>query len=180
MKEKTGILIGVGIIMFVAVIATSYALFQVTLSGKKNYRLSVGTLDFELEQEENAIRLNNAYPMTDEEGKTLNPYVFTLHNTGDLTVMYQISLEEDEEQKNACSGCTFLSNDKLKYELKEGTSVVGSTFLSDVGNVLTSGNIEGGATKKFELRLWLEEESTTAEENKYYFAKIKIEAEQQS
>ncbi len=175
-KKKGIIFFGILSIALVALFTTSYALFQKTVSGTKNFKLSVGTLDFELEQEKNSIRLNNAFPMSDSYGKTLNPYTFSLHNTGDGTVYYRISLEEDTEQKQACSGCEFLSNTMLRYELKEGeTAVGGPELLSEVNNVLATGSIEGGATKNFELRLWLKEEATIEEENKYYFSRIKIE-----
>ncbi len=178
-KRKIGFTICMLFLTVIALASTSYAIFKMNIVGKVNYSMSIGTLDFEIQGETNAIRLNNAYPMTDSVGATLNPYTFSLTNTGDLDSEYRIFLLEDEEQKNACVGCNFLKNDKLKFELKEdGTVVSGPTLLSKVNNLLTSGAIAPGVTKNFELRLWLTWDATIEEENKHYFAKIKVEAYQ--
>ena len=39
------------------------------------------------------IHLENAYPILDEEGKTLTPYSFTITNTCDLFASYTVNLE---------------------------------------------------------------------------------------
>lgn len=178
-KNKVMFVVSVFLIL-IAVFSASYAIFKVQVSGTKNFRITVGSLDFEIQNEKNAIRLSNAYPMTDATGQTLTPYTFTLTNTGDMSADYTISLVEDTEQKNACVGCQFLTSDKLRFSLKEGTSIVsGPALLSSNNSILTTGSINIGETKNFELRLWLREDATIEEENKYYFSKIKIDTTQQ-
>jgi len=55
----------------------------------------------------------------------------------------------------------------------------GPALLSDTSNILTLGSLTAGASKSYELRLWLTEEATIAEANKRYFGKIKVEASQE-
>ena len=46
-----------------------------------------------LTNEKNDIHLTNAYPITNEEGKKLTPYSFTITNTCDLFASYTVNLE---------------------------------------------------------------------------------------
>ena len=91
-KRKIGFTICMLFLTVIALASTSYAIFKMNIVGKVNYSMSIGTLDFEILGETNAIRLNNAYPMTDSVGATLNPYTFSLTNTGDLDSEYRIFL----------------------------------------------------------------------------------------
>ena len=95
-------------LMLISIFSVSYAVFNIQLKGEKKYSLTIGTLDFSIDNEENSIRLMNAYPMSDTEGQALRPYTFTLTNTGTLKEYYKISLITDTESQATCSGCTFL------------------------------------------------------------------------
>ena len=177
-KKKIGF-IGLSLFLLVITLASSsYAIFKLTISGQRNYKMTIGALDFEIQGETNAVGLNNAYPMEDSQGQTLIPYVFTLKNTGDINMYYKISIIEDEEQMAACTvDCNYISTSKLRYELKEdGMTVSGPAMLTQT---LTTGFLAAdGATKSFELRLWLKSDVTLEDANKRFFGKIKVEASQ--
>ena len=52
---------------FVFVLGTSYAVFRVTTTGKKENVVSAGKLDVRIENEQNEISLGNALPQTEEK-----------------------------------------------------------------------------------------------------------------
>ena len=45
--------------------------------------------------EGNAITMDNAMPMTDENGMNTTPYTFTITNSGDVDAYYTVSNEEE-------------------------------------------------------------------------------------
>ena len=177
-KSKYLVLLILMLISVVSVISASYAVFTVQLKGDKKYSLTVGTLDFSIDNEQNSIRLMNAYPMSDTEGKSLRPYTFSITNTGTLKEYYKISLITDTESQANCTGCTFLAPSKLRYSLTVD-GVVGEAKTVSDQTVLELGELTKGQTKNYELRLWLNSEATIEEENKYYYGKIKVDASQE-
>lgn len=177
-NTKSWIIILVTVLLLITVLSTSYAVFTVRNVGKKTYLLTVGTLDFKISNEDNSIRLFNAYPMSDSDGKQLTPYVFTLTNTGTLKEYYKVSLVLDEEKRNDCTDCEFLDSNKIRFSLSiDGTNNSVRT-LSD-NTVLDVGSLEKGEERNYKLNLWLGEDATIEEENKYYYGKIKVEASQE-
>jgi len=166
------------LIMVVTVtFSASYAVLSAQIRGQKSYSLAIGDFDFSFKNEQNSISLLNAYPMTDEEGKQLEAYKFSVTNTGDYKGDYTISLVEAEEKKSQCTNCTFLDPSMLRYELtKEGNKqtpkdVVATTLLDE-------GTLKPKESANYELRIWLKQEATVAEEGKIYYGKIKVEAVQ--
>jgi len=177
-KIKKKYIVLIILLLMLSIFSVSYAVLSVKLVGERKYSLTIGTLDFKLDNEQNAIRLMNAYPMSDTEGQALTPYTFTLKNTGTLKEYYKISLVTAKEQQASCSGCTFLSPNKLRYSLKvDGVLTKTRTVSEDL--LLDVGELSANETKNYELRLWLNSEATIEEENKYYFGKIKVDASQE-
>jgi len=166
------------VLFLLAILSTSYAVLSVKLVGERKYSLTIGTLDFKLDNEKNAIRLMNAYPMSDEEGQALTPYTFSLTNIGTLKEHYKISLVTDTKQQASCSGCEFLTPAKLRYSLNINGIVGTSKTLSEI-TTLDSGELAANQTNNYELRLWLRSDATIEEENKYYFGKIKVDTSQE-
>ena len=77
-KNKRNILIMISLlIVCLVVIGVSYAIWQMTLTqtDKNIVTTSCFKIDF---KGENDINLENAYPMTLEEGMNLVPYTFTI------------------------------------------------------------------------------------------------------
>lgn len=50
-------------------------------------------------EEENDIKLDNAYGITDEEGKSLSPYKFIVKNNYDMIVKISVNLEDLTAEK---------------------------------------------------------------------------------
>lgn len=163
--------------LFVSMASFSYAILTKDFVGEKTYSIQIGMFDLEMQEENNSIRLLNAYPMTDEEGRALNPYKFSITNTGDYEEDYRVLLIEAENEKSSCQGCTFLEPSKLRYALTVD-GIEKSPFTVKSNTILESGSLEAGKTRNYELRLWLNHDATVEEENKFYYGKIKVEAVQ--
>ena len=93
MKRKN-LLIVLGVLIGICVlIGGSYAIWRLTVSQTGQNRILVSCLNLTLTKEENVINLQNAYPIYDEEGRTLTPYSFTITNTCDIFASFVVQLE---------------------------------------------------------------------------------------
>ena len=78
MKNKK-VLIGIGLLMVICItIGVSYAYWRLTLSQTGTNKIMSRCLELTLTNEENAINLEDAYPLTDEEGRQTTPYRLSL------------------------------------------------------------------------------------------------------
>ena len=94
MMKRKKISLALGILMVVcAVVGMSYAYWVLTYSQTGMNKLTSSCFSLSLTNESNAIKLENAYPILDEEGKKLTPYSFTITNTCDLFASYTVNLE---------------------------------------------------------------------------------------
>ena len=91
-RKKVLLFIGI-LIMLCGVIGISYAYWMLTYMQEGLNRVASGCFSLSLTNEKNSINLQNAYPILDEEGKTLTPYSFTITNTCDLFASYTVNLE---------------------------------------------------------------------------------------
>ena len=114
------------VLLLLVIVGISYAIFAVTNLSNEN-TISLGQISMSYTEPENALVLENALPMSDEDGKAQSDYFefkITTHATTDaddsngLTIPYEIvidSLARDE-------GMSSLSTSDIKVYL---TKVVG-------------------------------------------------------
>jgi len=76
------------------IIGTSYALWQITLQQTDTNVITTGCLKLTLTEETAAINLAGVSPTSDEDGKKLTPYTFTIENTCTTDTNYVINLEK--------------------------------------------------------------------------------------
>ena len=158
-KTKVAIILLTLISLFM-IIGTSFALWQLVLkqSGTNQITTSCYKINF---KEKDDINLENAYPITNEEGSKLTPYTFTIENICNTSAFYQINLEE------LTSTSKRLSNNYIKVSLNKSTGKILSTYQSvditldnaDTSHKLTTGRLSENETKDFELRLWLDNDT---------------------
>ncbi len=163
------------IVLAVFLVGTSYALWQITLTQESTNVVTAGCFNIEF-QDNNPITLENAVPITDDEGSKLTPYSFTLTNTCDTLVKYQINLEVLDS--------TTLNNEyvKTKFEDKNPTQLTANNLVvKTLSNTSFSYNLDEGVlskkgSKTFNLRLWLNETTEAVEDamNKVFESKIVV------
>lgn len=174
MKKKYQVSLIVITLMLVCTIfvATSYALWSITVVQNDSNIVTTGCFDATLNQD-NPITLNNTYPITEAAGLATTPYTFTIKNTCSIAASYEISLES---LADSTLGNEYLrvSLDKqmsnLYSELNEVTNYYNTSLTS---RFLTKGKLGAGETATYDLRLWLDYNATLeTTANKTFEAKI--------
>ena len=208
-KNKTLISSIVGLIGLVIVtIGITYAVFTYTKLGTTDNTVTTGTLKFLYTENtgvKTGIKLTNALPISDTQGKALdgdnNVFDFSIEatNTGTETIPYEVTLRK----KNTST----LAEENVKIYLTDRTESQESSILeptkyseltqtninvgSEIEKTIYNGTVNGGEAsyrKDFRLRMWIDETSNqtdingkefTAMVNVYSNAKVISEAEQE-
>jgi len=157
------------VVALLLVIGASYAFFALTLRGEKELTVTTGTLSLQY-KDQNAIQLEKTYPLSDQEGMELIPYEFSVENTGDIKALYDIILEENEENT--------LNAIWLKYSLKRNEEEWSSPKKISSLKLEEGLEVEPGKTDVYQLRLWIDEEVGNEAQNKSFKARVVINSTQ--
>ena len=178
-KNKTLLIILGTLIVIFTVIGVSYAVWRLILS--QTNKNSLATTCFSVSMtDSNAISLEKAYPIIDEEGKKLTPYTFTITNNCDSYVKYEVNLE-------LLNTSTLTNMDYIKLMLDNETPAVISSYgvttktLSDATTAykIKTGYLDANESKTYNLRLWVDESVTMTTEgiqNRLFESKITVTA----
>ena len=208
-KKKTLILSVVGLIGLVIVtIGITYAVFTYTKLGSTDNTITTGTLKFLYTENtgvKTGIKLTNALPISDTQGKALdgdnNVFDFSIEatNTGTEAIPYEVTLRK--------KSTSTLGEENVKVYLTDRTEAQESSILeptnfnkliqtnidvgSEIEKTIYNGSVDGNTTdykKDFRLRMWVDDaedsgniygKEFTAMVNVYSNAKVISEAEQE-
>ena len=101
-KKKTLLILGI-ILTILLFISFSYAYYIKSYSQENSNIAKTKCLNLSITNEKNDIKLDEQYPIPDSEGKKLTPYQFTITNTCEQFISYNVNLE-------ALEGTTMDSN----------------------------------------------------------------------
>ncbi len=165
--KKIIILIVLILISIIALIGSSYALLTKSFKSEK-LSMQVGTLKVDF-TEGNAITMDNAMPMTDENGMNTTPYTFTITNSGTIDSYYTISNEEDTNNT--------LDTTYLKYKLVSNDGYdSGIKRLKDIGTgtyrIVDERALLKSKSVTYKLYLWIASDAGNDIQNKIYKSKI--------
>ena len=170
MKDKKIIvLIILVLISIIALIGSSYALLTKSFNSEK-LSMQVGTLKIDF-TDGNIITMNNALPMTDEDGMNTTPYTFTITNSGNIDSYYTISNEE--ELTNT------LDTSYLKMRLTSDSGYdSGIKKVKDLGTetyrIVDETSLAVGKSVTYKLYLWISSEAGNDIQDKVYKSKIVV------
>ena len=208
-KKKTLILSIIGLIgLIVVTIGITYAIFTYTKLGTTDNTVTSGTLKFLYTENtgvKTGIKLTNALPISDAQGKALdgdnNVFDFSIEatNTGTEAIPYEVTLRK--------KSTSTLKEDYVKVYLTDRTETTEKEELeptkyseltqtnidvgSEIEKTIYNGSVDGNTTnykKDFRLRMWIDETSNqtdingkefTAMVNVYSNAKVISTAEQE-
>ncbi len=182
-SNKKKIVVAILIILIFAVIGITYAWLRTAFNGEKDVQIVVGDLDLILDESNTeGIQLTNAIPTYDDEGKTYEPYVFSLKNESNIDIYYTLSLVDDEELISSCqttdgSACELLDPKDVRYEIKMGDRTITGT-LSD-SSIINYGIIDANETIEGELRVWLNINATNEAMGKAFLGQLRVFGTQQ-
>ena len=207
-KKKALILSIIGLIgLIVVTIGITYAVFTYTKLGTTDNTVTSGTLKFLYTENtgvKTGIKLTNALPISDTQGKALdgdnNVFDFSIEatNTGTEAIPYEVTLRKKSTSTLAEENVKVYLTDRTETTEKEELEPTKYSELTqtniDVGSeiekTIYNGSVNGNITdykKDFRLRMWIDETSNqsdingkefTAMVNVYSNAKV-ISAEEQ-
>ena len=155
-------------------LGSAYAIFTSVSKSAEYNVIKVGTLNIDFGDASNTIDLNGKYPMSDEEGLKLEPYKFTIQNTGSLKADYEVFIQDDTDMINNdnCAN-NQLNKDYIRYKLDTGTpanlsSIAGSNYK------IATGTLEPGGSVTYTLYVWIREGVGNDVLNKHYHGKIVV------
>ena len=177
-KKKVTVIVISILIVIILLLALTYAYFSTQLSGKDQI-VKVGELELVLDETSEGISLDNAVGISDSKGMSLDGSTFELRNNGSKAVDYTIYLDD-----NTISNTDTRIDDKyLKYNLNKNGTDSGATLLTKTGTnpnrVIDSGTIEGGATNKYNLKLWITDEVDGNYSGQVFSGKLRVEVSQE-
>ena len=182
-KKKRTILYGL-LVTVLVLIGVTYAYYRITKTQTNSNVIGTRTcLDTTLTEETSEIVLSDAFPISDEDGLKQSPFTFTLTNNCDSNVKVTIALVSEYRTS---TNTAYLKDNYVKSNLStkgtnDGSSVILSTLsLGEVdtntqGYVLKTTGLKNKEAKSFDLRLWLDSETTNEQGlNKTWKGKIVV------
>ena len=166
------------IVLLIAIsVGISYAYWQLVLKQTGENKIASSCLSIELVDESESIRMENAYPIIDEEGMQTTPYTFTIRNTCDTFIDYEVSLGmlDTTTLKSEYVAAVLDYNEIKTLNTYESTTIDGYKE----GRILQKGSLSQGDEVTYNLRLWMDEEVTindTDSMNQTFEAKIVVTA----
>lgn len=155
------------VLALIAVISTTQAYFSSDTYANNPNEYQSGILSIEAISKSNNISLDNTLPMSDTEGLTTTPYVFTIKNNGNVDYKFDVKLL-------ATSDDTFDSQYiKLQVD-NEGVSTL--SFLTN-SIIKKDVVLYAGETIDISVRIWLSENTKNTQIGKSFNSKIVIDGQ---
>ena len=179
-KKKKYMLLGI-IGALIVLIGGSYAYWRLTLTQTGLNEVASSCFSITLTNEQNEISLQKAAPISDEDGKKLTPFTFTIKNNCDTYASYTINLE----LLNTVAEESRLSAEFIKAMIDEETPFLlnttpATTTLENAyeSYTLTTGYLDANEERNYSLRLWMDQDVTIEDDamNKQLESKITITA----
>ena len=155
-------------------ISYAYYYYETKQDGNNLAKSSCFKLSFE---DKNDINLLDAIPISDDEAATLVPYEFTIKNVCNLAANYNVNVEE--------LNSSTLKDSFIRYKLDNNASeILGYQDNSgmiinedvDVSKTIDSAILLPGEERTYDLRLWIDENSTIEAANKNFSSKVVVTA----
>lgn len=169
-----GIICAVGLL----VVGISYAWWRLSLVQDKANTAVSKCLKLELANQSNEINLTNMYPISDEEGRALTPFTFTLKNTCSMAAKYTLNLEMLEGTTLNSNYLAVLVNNKdikLLSSYSTATTVINGSTES---RTFDTGTLTPNMSKDYSISIWMDKSVTLSDDsqNKVFKSKVVVDA----
>ena len=180
-----GIITVLLMVLIVFLVGRSFGFFKYTKKGDVTNVITISGIKVDIENPENdALNLENAYPMNDEEGLALTPFVFTMTNTSNKVLSYTLRVENDEDKQLSCALedqtiCPKLTTNYIKYSYKKNDGTYTTPqLLSTNDDIIANGTISSGETISSSIIIWIDREAGNEIMDHYFFGQLIITGEQ--
>ena len=177
-KKQMTLVLGIICTVGLLGVGISYAWWRLSFVQDKANTAVSKCLKLELANQSNEINLTNMYPISDEEGRALTPFTFTLKNTCSMSAKYTLNLEMLEGTTLNSNYLAVLVNNKdikLLSSYNTATTVVkGSTE----SRTLATGTLAPNGSKDYSISLWMDKSVTLSDDsqNKVFKSKVVVDA----
>ena len=166
-KNVIFISISLGLIILLG-IGFSYSMWNISVSQDTTNLAESKCFDLSITNKENNISLDNAYPISNDKGKSLTPFTFTVTNTCDITAQYNINLEvlNTSTLSSKFIDVMLENNDIKEINLLSNFDNVDKVNTSSIeSRKLTTGILKSQESKNYSLRLWIDYNTTLEDLN---------------
>ncbi len=166
-KSVIFISISLGLIILLG-IGVSYSMWNISVSQDTTNMAESKCFDLSITNKENNISLDNAYPISNDKGKSLTPYAFTVTNTCDITAEYSVNLEilKDSTLSSKFVDVMLENNDIKEINLLSNFDKADKVNTSSIeSRKLTTGILKSRESKDYSLRLWIDYNTTLEDLN---------------
>ena len=175
-NKKTLVLSILGVlVLVVAVVGVSFAMYSFTGTGTKENVIQTGTVNVEYTNETSVLKLTNQYPISDAKGSAITAaenesatlaFSVKADIKGTITINYDLALDEVKQGKS-------LTDEYIKFnmtkdgEYKLGTAATGITVnsrkanvgtLATTGYLLDSDTFTASGEHKYVVRAWVSDQ----------------------
>ena len=169
MTKKNIIFLSISLVLIILLgIGVSYSMWNISVSQDTNNTAYTECFDLSITNKENNINLDNAYPISNDKGKSLTPYTFTVTNTCDITAQYNINLEvlNNSTLSSKFVDAMLENNDIREINLLSNFENADKVNTSSVeSRKLTTGILKSNESKDYSLRLWIDYNTTLEDLN---------------
>ena len=176
-KKKLIIILGVILIIFTA-IGISYAYYIKSYSQENSNIAKTKCLNLSITNEKNDIKLDEQYPIPDSEGKKLTPYQFTITNTCEQFISYNVNLEALEGTTMDSNAIKVMVNNEAPVNLATLDTTQTSINNSVESRTLVTGSLGSGDSVDYAIRLWMDygDSVDLSSMNKVFNSKVVVTA----
>ncbi len=169
-------------VVIVVSLSTSYAMFSDVQDQTVENVIKSGTLEIKFDDLENGIgnviNLEGAFPISDEEGLSSDPYVFRVSNVSDTESIFRVMLLDDVDLiELEGDAIELLDHSNIKFSINGSDPML----LSDIaynGYMLDETLMNSLEEATYELRVWIDEDAGNDALGKHYFGKIVVDGSQ--
>ena len=187
-KKKTILLVISVILLMILIIflvGRSFGFFQYIKKGENINLITISGIETKiLSTDDNVLNLENAYPISDSDGLSLTPFVFSMTNTSSRNLSYTMKIEMDTDKLNNCtledgSSCQALSTNAIKYSYKKDDGTYSTPKnLGASNDIIIGGVISSKEIITSSIILWIDSEAGNEYMNQYFFGKLMITGEE--
>ncbi len=167
-------------ILIILGIGFSYSLWNISVSQDNINVATTKCFNVEITSQKNNIALENAYPISNEKGKKLTPFSFTITNTCNIFASYTVNLESLKDTTLSSKFINAMINNEEIKRLSdyETTDTVNTGSIES--HTLAKGSLGSGDSEGYTLRVWIDYDTTMEDldnETKTFKSKIVVKAQ---
>ena len=161
MKKLNIMIVGISLVLIVLLgVGVSYSLWNISVSQDKVNMAMTSCFDITYSSESSAINLEKQYPISDENSSKLTPYTFKITNNCDINAYYKINLETLNTSNIDTRFIKASLNNTNPRVINRYNETEVSLKNGKVANTLKSGYLPVGGSISFDLRVWLDYDTT--------------------